>query len=415
MNLIKTSALNGIAVLVRMLTLLGINKVLAVLVGPSGYALVGQFQNAVQMITTFSSGAINTGVTKFTAEEAGNEKFLNDLWRTSSTIAISGSLITAFFVAIFSHTLSAYFLKNESLYSVFIWFAASLVFFVLNTLLLAILNGKKELKTYVVANIAGSVLALIFTVVLTYYFSLTGALVALGTYQSVAFVITLSLCSQAPWFRKEIFFGKVDWDIAKSLFHFTLMALTSAICVPLSHIFIRNHLGDKLSWVAAGEWEAMWRLSAAYLMFVTSTLSVYFLPRLSELKSSVEIRAEIKHCLKIILPFLILGGGLVYLLRHIVIRILFSAEFLAIDDLFALQLTGDTFKILGWILGYVMIAKGLTKEFIISEIVSAFGFYILIVFLLPAYGLKATAIAHLVNYVFYLIFVYLALKRRKVI
>ncbi len=57
MTLIKTSLLNAIAVVIKMLTLLGINKILAVYVGPTGYAALGQFQNAVQMITTFGSGA----------------------------------------------------------------------------------------------------------------------------------------------------------------------------------------------------------------------------------------------------------------------------------------------------------------------------------------------------------------------
>lgn len=398
-----------------MLTLLGINKILAILVGPVGYAIVGQFQNAVQMITTFSSGAINTGVTKFTAEEAENEAFLHNLWRTASTIAISGALITAFFVVLFSESLSIYFLRNASLSIVFIWFAASLVFFVLNTLLLAILNGKKELETYVFANIAGSILALIFTLVLTYFFSLTGALIALGTYQSIAFVITLFLVSRARWFKKEIFFGKIDWDISKKLFQYTLMALTSAICVPVSHIFIRNHLVYKFSWVEAGEWEAMWRLSTAYLMFVTSTLSVYFLPRLAELKKREDVKSEIENCLKIILPCLILGSLIVYLLRYFVIKLLFSAEFLAINELFALQLVGDNFKIVGWLFGYVMIAKGMTREFIISEIIFSFSFYFLIVYLLPYYGLKATALAHVCNYIGYVLFVFIALKRKKIL
>jgi PST family polysaccharide transporter len=193
------------------------------------------------------------------------------------------------------------------------------------------------------------------------------------------------------------------------------MALTSAVCVPLSHIFIRNFIGAKLSWTQAGEWEAMWRLSSAYLMFFTSTLSVYFLPRLAELKTPVEIRTEVKQCLKIILPFLIMSSVAVYLLRDLVIKILFSSEFLGIDQLFALQLTGDTFKIISWILAYVMLAKGLTFDFIISEIIFSFSFYFLIVLLLPKYGLLSTAIAHLINYVAYLIFVYAALKRRKVI
>lgn len=86
MTLIKTSLLNGIAVLFKMLTLLGLNKILAIYVGPAGYAVLGQFQNAVQMITTLASGAINTGVTKYTAEYHGEEEKQHTVWRTAGTI-----------------------------------------------------------------------------------------------------------------------------------------------------------------------------------------------------------------------------------------------------------------------------------------------------------------------------------------
>jgi PST family polysaccharide transporter len=94
MNLVKTSLLNGIAVIVKMLTLLSINKVLAVYVGPAGYAAIGQFQNAVQMITTFASGAINTGVTKYTAEYHESGEKQRAVWRTAGSIALGGSLLT---------------------------------------------------------------------------------------------------------------------------------------------------------------------------------------------------------------------------------------------------------------------------------------------------------------------------------
>ena len=102
MTLIKTSLLNGIAVIIKMLTLLGLNKILAIYVGPTGYAALGQFQNAVQMITTFASGALNTGVTKYTAEYYEDEVRQHTVWRTAGTIALLGSLTTAILVTIFN-------------------------------------------------------------------------------------------------------------------------------------------------------------------------------------------------------------------------------------------------------------------------------------------------------------------------
>jgi PST family polysaccharide transporter len=91
----------------------------------------------------------------------------------------------------------------------------------------------------------------------------------------------------------------MDKAVAKNFAKYTAMALTTAATVPLSHIMIRNHLGQTLGWEAAGYWEAMWRLSGAYLLLVTTTLSVYYLPRLSEIKGKDQIRKEIFYGYKI--------------------------------------------------------------------------------------------------------------------
>ena len=401
MTLIKTSLLNAIAVVIKMLTLLGINKVLAIYVGPAGYAALGQFQNAVQMITTFASGAINTGVVKYTAEYHEDEEKQRTLWRTAGTIAFLGATITGLLVVVFSKSLASWFLKDESYSGVFVWFAATLVFFVFNTLLLAILNGKKEISRYVTANIAGSLFALLVTSVMAIKYGLYGALVALAVYQSLTFFVTLVLCYKARWFQLKFLVGRIDVQVAKNLAKYTAMALTSAACVPISHILVRNHLGETFGWEAAGYWEAMWRLSTAYLMLVTTTLSVYYLPRLSELTNPKEIKQEILQGYKIILPVAAIAGLVIYLLRDLIIRLLFTPDFAAMEVMFAWQMVGDTLKIGSWILAYLMLGKAMIKLFIASEVLASASFYYLTVTLSDDFGLEAPVIAHAINYFFY--------------
>lgn len=411
MTLIKTSLLNAIAVVIKMLTLLGLNKILAIYVGPAGYAALGQFQNAVQMITTLASGAINTGVTKYTAEYHEDESKQHAVWRTAGTISLIGSVLVAIAVTAFNKPLAGWFLKDESLGSVFIWFAATLVLFVLNTLLLAILNGKKEIQRYVTANIAGSLFALAVTTAMAIQLGLYGALVALAIYQSLTFFVTLTLTYKASWFKLSYLLGGIDKQAAKNLAKFTAMALTSAACVPLSHILIRNHLGETLGWEAAGYWEAMWRLSAAYLMLVTTTLSVYYLPKLSELKDPAEIKKEILQGYKIILPVAAVCGLVIYLLRDFIIRVLFTAEFAQMEVLFGWQMVGDTLKIGSWVLAYLMLGKAMVKLFILSEIGFAALFYGLVYYFTGIVGLEGGAIAHALNYFFYWYFMFFCMRR----
>jgi PST family polysaccharide transporter len=45
MTLIKTSVLTGISTIIKVISAFVINKVIAIYVGPSGLAIVGQLQN----------------------------------------------------------------------------------------------------------------------------------------------------------------------------------------------------------------------------------------------------------------------------------------------------------------------------------------------------------------------------------
>lgn len=409
MTLIKTSLLNAIAVAVKMFTLLGLNKILAIYVGPVGYAAIGNFQNAVQMITTFASGAINTGVVKYTAEYSEDEVKQHAVWRTAGTIAIVGSIVTSILVIIFSQTIALWFLKDEKFRLVFIWFAVTLILYIFNTLLLAILNGKKEIRRYVISNIVGSIVSLIITSLMAVFFGLKGALIALVIYPSFSFFITIILCYRASWFKFSYLFGRLDKNICLNLAKFTAMALTSAICVPVSHMLIRSHLGGTLGWEAAGYWEAMWRLSAAYLMLVTTTLNVYYLPKLSELKDPKEIKHEIIQGYKIILPVSVIFSFMVYLLRDFIIAILFTEKFSPMRDLFAWQLMGDTLKIGSWILAFLMLGKAMVRIYIFTEVVFCFSFYFMTYLLTEKFGLKGVSIAYFFNYFAYWIIIAAAL------
>lgn len=414
MNLIKTSVLNGVAVLIKTATMFILNKILAVYVGPAGYAAIGQFQNFIQMVTSFAGGAINTAVIKYTAEYYEDENKQRTVWKTAGSIVSIFSFIFTFLVLIFHQQLSLYIFKTVEYGSVFIWFAVFLIFFNLNALLLAILNGKKEILKLVIANIAGSLFSLLVTSIMAVKYSLYGALVALSIYQSLNFMVTLSLCYRSNWFNWTYFYGKIDADIAKRFLAFASMALVSAICVPLSQMVIRSYLSHEYSVVYAGYWEAMIRLSAAYLMLVTTTLGVYYLPRLSELSNIQDIKKEIYLGYKLIFPLAVVGGVIVYMLKDWIIQLLFSAQFLPMRELFLWQMIGDSLKVGSWILAYLMLSKAMTRLFISTEIIFAFSSIFLTYLCTQIFGFEGVSVAHLINYALYwLVMSYFVFKSLK--
>lgn len=419
MNLLQTSVLNGAAVLIKTITLFVLNKILAVYLGPTGYAALGQFQNFIQMVTTFAGSAINTAVIKYTAEYHEDESKQRAIWKTAGSIVFVFSLMFAFLILIFQRQLSLYIFHTLEYQTVFVWFAVFLLFFNFNTLFLAILNGKKEILKLVLANIAGSLFALIVTSILAIKLHLYGALIALSIYQSIAFIVTLFLCYRADWFKFSSLFGKIDLEITKKLSSFIWMALVSAICVPLSQILIRAYLSQEFGLAYAGYWEAMIRLSTVYLMLVTTTLGVYYLPRLSELKMIDEIKKEVYLGYKFLFPLAVAGGVVIFVLRDWIINVLFSPSFAPMQSLFFWQMMGDALKIGSWILAYLMLSKAMTKLYISTEIIFTLSLIALTYVCTQLFGFEGVSMAHFINYGMYWVvisfFIFKSLKQREII
>lgn len=401
MNLFKTSVLNGIAVLIKTATMFILNKILAVYVGPSGYATIGQFQNFIQIITGFAGSSINTAVVKYTAEYYEDEDKQRAIWKTAGSIVFIFSIIVAFLILILQKQLSFYIFQTYEYQSVFVWFAIFLLFFNLNTLFLAILNGKKEITKFVIANISGSLFSLIITGLLSIKFGLYGALIAISIYQSITFFVTFFLCYKSDWFKIRYLFGRINTDVSKKMSKFALMAITSILFGNMAQIILRNIITSEYNLTYAGYWDGMTRLSGGYLMFASTILGVYYLPKLSELKRYEDIIAEIKNGYKVILPLAASLSMLVYLFQDIIIKLLFTEQFLPMKELMLWQLVGDVIKIGSWIISFMMLSKAMTTMFIITEAFFALSIIPLTIIFMNYFGFKGVAIAFALNCLFY--------------
>lgn len=411
MTLIKTSVLTGISTVIKLISAFVINKVIAIYIGPSGLAIVGQLQNFTSIITTFSNGAISSGIVKYTAEYQDIEK-KQKIFSTSIVISLICSLIISIFLFGFSDYLSKLILKDIQYRSVFIIFGATIFLFALNMVLISILNGQKEIKKYVLVNIAGSIFSLVFTSTLIMQLNIMGALYALVLNQSVVFFVTLAFVLKSSWFKLEYFIKGLDKESLSKLSEYSLMAIVSALTVPVSHLIIREYIGENLGWDSAGYWQGIWYISTMYLMLVTTTLGVYYLPRLSEIRDNKELRKEIFTGYKIIMPIVIIASLIIFLLKEYVILIAFSKNFMPMIDLFAWQLIGDVIKIASWLLAYLMLAKAMTKIFIYTEILFSALFIIFSVILVNKFGLVGITYSYSLNYFLYLVVMIVIFQKR---
>lgn len=411
MTLLKTSALNGVAVLTRVGTALLLNKVLAVYVGPAGYAVIGQFQSLVGMVMGLASGAVGTGVTKYTAEYHAQPQRQLSVWRTALKLGLGASLAAALMLLLTREALAGWLLADRAYASVFVWLALALVLMVGNGLMLAIMNGKKAIGAFVGANIAGSLINAAAAVLLVLSHGLYGALVALCIGQALAALATAWMFRRAcaiPW---SSLWGSFDTAVARRLGGFALMAVVSAVVVPTSQVIIRNHLAGTLGWQTAGLWQALWKISDLHLMLVTSTLVAYFLPRFAELPAGPQLRREVLRAYRFVLPLAVTTAGAIFLLREPLVRGMLTADFLPLTEALGWQLFGDGMKICSWVAGYTMISHARTTLFITTEI--AFSLMLVLTTMVGASldGLRGTSLAYAVTYAVYLVLMFAVLMQ----
>jgi len=136
-------------------------------------------------------------------------------------------------------------------------------------------------------------------------------------------------------------------------------------------------------------------------MFVYSLLTLYILPRFSEIDTIKGFRKEVFGFYKTIIPIFAIGLLIIYLLRKYIVEILFTFEFEPVTDLFFWQLLGDFVKVLSIIIAYQFLAKKMFWHYIITEAFSVIILYLTSVYFIDLYGVKGANIAHFATYVMY--------------
>lgn len=401
MTFIKTSLLSGGATIITMLLGFMLNKVLAIYIGPVGFGLIGQFQNFLTVLQQWATGGVTIGTVKYTAEFRNDIDQKHAFWSMGLRISLVLTCICSIILYFFADNLSAWVLKSVEYAFVFKLSAFVVFFFVWNQFLLSVLNGQKEIKKLLLINIITSIVKLSLVWWLTSWYGIEGALLGLVLLQLVIFCISLYLVLNLNWFSWKAFCGSYDALKVRMLLGFTLMAVVGGVTLPVSQFVVRDYVGETVSWVAAGHIQALWNISNAYLAVLTSVLTIYFLPKLSEIESGSLMRLEVFSALKIVFPILVLSSCFIVLFRKEITLIMYTEDFLNMANLFLWQLVGDTMKGCSFLFSFIMLAKAMTKTFISTQIIFASSFVFLSVFFVENQGVVGVSEAYAMNYTMY--------------
>ena len=399
--LVKVASLNSLSVLVRLFAGFLTSKAVAVFIGAEGLALLGNFRNFLTPIQSISTLGIYSGVVKYVSE------YKTKAFRLSKTLS---SVLYLVVIATFIVSVSCYFLAEQlsqlifldsSNYAfVFKIVAIGLPFYAMQALVISINNGMSQFKAVITMTIIGQILVTVITLLMIWNYGLKGALIATAIGEATVFIVTLFWIYRDKAFFKIIKFRKVSSVSLKNLSSFSLMALFSGIIIPLVSLNIRNYIIENESAFDAGMWEAMNRISSYYLMFVTSLMSLYILPRFSVISTDLGFRKEVFSFYKTIIPIFAIGLVIIYLLRYSIITLVLTDEFIPVTALFKWQTLGDFVRVLSAVIAYQFLAKKMVGYYLLSELLSSISLYLLSVYFIDLYGVEGANMAHFAKLLF---------------
>ena len=401
MNFIKTSIYSAASTTISLLVKLITNKVIALYLGTNGMFLMGQLKDFLKIGNTLGTMGIETGTVKYTSELNNKEKDFKDLVGTSFKIHLYSSLIIIGLILIFYNYLTLSISKEMSEinnYSFKYLLCFSVVSFSIQTFIMSVLNGLKKIKIFILINIIATIISGGVLIFLVINYLTVGAYYALILSPIITLITALIICLFLKPFKLNFLNSVLKIKYFKNLSKFSLMAIMAPICLVGATFTVRYYIYDEFDSNHAGSWEAMWRISAIYLLFLTTTFKFYLVPTFTNLENN-SLKKEVFKIWKTILPIIVIITLGVYIAKDLIIDILFTSEFNLINSLILFHLLGDIIKINCWVLGNILVAKAKTNHFILFQVEWSIVFVVLSIILANIYGFVGLSIAYFSTYI----------------
>lgn len=411
MSIVRAGAWSALGTGARLVAALVLVKLVAWLAGPAGVGRLGQFMSLMSLLAVLAGGGISAGIVKYVAEYRHDPERLSRLLASALGYAMVASCSMACAALLFAQPLARWLLGDPGYASLIRVLAVAQLGIALVNYVLAIINGFMDVRRLALVQVVGSVLSVALALCLARWFGVYGALLAVVLGQLFWLLIGLPAWWRSPYFQRGMLRIRFDPEMTRRLAAFSLMSLSSALLPPLVNIAVRDHLAGAFGWEQVGYWQAVTRVSDAYLLFFTTAINIYYLPKLASTKDRAALAAELQAAARILLPAVVVCALLVYLMRGWVTWLLFSTSFAPANDLYAAQLAGDVVKIAAFILSYLMLAKAMTRLFVISECVFALSYLVLVYVCTARFGLAGAMFGFALNYVAYLLFNLVVVRR----
>jgi len=414
-GILRSSSIIGGASIVNVVVGLIRNKAAALLLGPEGVGLIGLFQSLIATASAVSSMGLGNVGTRQIAEAVGRDDEAavaasrRALFWGTLALAVVGAGVFWLLHGILARRL----LGDTRQATAIGWLALGVA--------LTVATGSQGALLYGLRRIGDIARVTVFSSVLSTALGLA-VLWVWGGKALWLFVIATPLASLV---LGHIYVARLPKITAPRTPLPVLMSqwaqlarlgaafMVAGVVVNLGQLAVRAMVHRQLGDAALGQFQAAATISMTYIAFVLGAMSADYYPRLC---AAIHEPARLNQMVNEQTEVALLLAGPVFLamlgLAPWVIDLLYSSRFALAATVLRWQILGDVIKVASWPLGYVILAYGDARMFVLTE-AGAIAIFAGLVWLgLPLIGIQATGVAFAAVYVLHLPAMYFLAYRR---
>jgi O-antigen/teichoic acid export membrane protein len=392
--LYKVYISNALPVLVKTLGGLLILSVFVSHLGKDGLGLASQYQSLI----TLGYGVFNALIFNFAVKNGWDSKHNNQSYSQFLAWLIRFSLLCTAVLAMLSTPLSSL-LLNDSSYSLFVFLGITQLPLIAIYIALAAkicASDRQILYNSIVAVSAG--LGFFLISVLTSSFGMKGALIGLAVFYVPAFICQGYVSRNELLGATRLLFSRTISYDSKPIVKFSFVAVVSAFLAVSTQIVIRNLLAREMGWKTVGDWQMLTKVSESYLMLASIPLFTFFLPKYSSLIDGAAKSALLSKILKLSFLIVFISGTIIFASWQGLLELIIGTQFYDLKSTFLLQMIGDVFKILTWVLVTTALGDNRLSLVLLVEIVFSVVYVTLVYFSLSQYGLNGAVVSYSTSY-----------------
>nr|WP_314444345.1 oligosaccharide flippase family protein [uncultured Sphingomonas sp.] len=411
-QILRATSLLGGAGLANILISLVRNKVVAVLLGPSGLGLVGLMLSLVQTAAALGGLGISNAAVREVAikRSSGSEDELGVVRSAISLGTLLAAAASALLLFLLRHPIAEHVLDRPDLAEVVGWMAPAVALSIITAAQTALLTGYGRVSAVAGSGVLGAALSTAAGIVILLAWGERAILpyvLAVPVGAAVAVHLLARRIPQVAWsgFRTALRQSRWLVSIGAPMMLGTFVALTSQFVV-------RAVINAEADLHQLGLFQAALALSTTYVGVLLQSISSDFYPRLSAViddrDTAIRLINEQTETLLMLAGILVLG---LLALAPVALHLLYAEAFTEASGALRWLVLGNLIQIASWPLGFCLLAAARSRLYLLLEVAGAITTVTLARLLVPVVGMEGAAIATVVSAAVYLVLVSFTARR----